>query len=134
MKAERLHAPSRKGQNVSEIRSTEPKPIYDVISETIADIMKRANKYYETATPTRETAMAKPNPAPRIDYEVSDVVQIRAGSKSHIGDIGVIIGARYMKLDKGGDAILYTVKFSDKDAADFVANNLKLVRAGNGVI
>lgn len=115
-------------------RSTEPKPIQEILSDVMADIRKRANIHYETATPTRETAMAKPKPAPHIDYEVSDVVQIRAGSKSHIGDIGVIIGARYMKLDKGGDAILYTVKFSDKDAADFVANNLNLVRAGNGKI
>ena len=113
-------------------RNTEPKPIQEILSDVMADIRKRANIHYETATPRRETAIAKP--APHIDFEVSDVVQIRAGSKSHIGDIGVIIGARYMKLDKGGDAILYTVKFNDKDAADFVANNLNLVRAGNGII
>lgn len=115
-------------------RSTEPKPIQEIIAETIAVIKERSNKYYETATPTRETAMAKPAPMKKLDLECGDLVQIRAGSKSHIGDIGVIIGTRYMKLDKGGDAILYTVKFSDKDAADFVANNLNLVRAGNGVI
>lgn len=132
MKAERLHAPRRKGQNVSEIRSTEPKPIQEVLAETMAIIRERANKYYETATPQRETAMAKPSP--RLDFEVSDVVQIRPSAKDHTGRIGVIIGSRYMKLDKGGDAILYTVKFSDSEACDFVANNLNLIRAGNGII
>lgn len=115
-------------------RNTEPKPIQEILSDVMADIRKRANINYETATPARETAMAKPKPAPRIDYEVADVVQIRAGSKNHIGDIGVIIGARYAKLEKGGDAILYTVKFSDRAAADFVANNLNLVRAGSAEI
>ena len=115
-------------------RSTEPKPIQDILTDVIADMRKRSNINYETATPTRETAMAKPKPAPHIDFEVSDVVQIRTGPKRHIGDIGVIIGTRYMKLHKGGDAILYAVKFSDKDAAEFVAHNLVLVRAGNGVI
>ena len=134
MKAERLHAPRRKGQEVSEIRSTEPKPIQKVLAETMAIIRERANKYYETATPQRETAMAKPNPAPHFDFEVSDVVQIRPSAKEHTGRIGVIIGSRYMKLDKGGDAILYTVKFSDREACDFVANNLNLIRAGNGII
>ena len=115
-------------------RSTEPKPIQEILAETMAIIKERSNRYYETATPTRETAMARPAQINKLDLECGDLAQIRAGSKSHIGDIGVIIGARYMKLDKGGDAILYTVKFNDKDAADFVANNLNLVRANGANI
>ena len=117
---------------MSEIRNTEPKPIQDIISDVMADLINRSNINYYAPKVNRETAIAKP--ISKLDIECGDVVQIRAGAKSHIGEIGVIIGTRYTKLDNGSGAILYTVKFSDKDGADFMAHNLTLVRAGNGVI
>ena len=76
----------------------------------------------------RETAAAIPAEPPKLDLEVGDFVQIRANATNHIGSVGVIIGIRYKKMDKVGEAILYSVKFSDKDGADFIADNLTFLR------
>jgi len=80
----------------------------------------------------RETAAAIPAQPPKLDFEVGDFVQIRANAKNHVGKVGVIIGIRFKKMDRVGDAILYSVKFSDKDGADFIADNMKFLRRAQG--
>lgn len=127
MKAERLHAPGRKGQNVSEIRNTEPKPIQEIISDVMADIRKRANINYETATPRRETAIAKP--APHIDFEVGDLVQIRSGN--YAGKCGRIIGVKYSDNGRKKGMITYTVKFSDIEAVQLPAGRMRFLSTTN---
>ena len=77
----------------------------------------------------RETAAAIPAEPPKLDFEVGDVVQIRAtGKAKYIGRVGVIIGIRYKELDKTGPALAYTVKFSDQDGADFLADHMNFIR------
>lgn len=75
----------------------------------------------------RETAAATPGTIRKLDYEVGDIVQIQATSKNNVGRLGVIIGIRYKKLNTG-DALLYSVKFSDNDGADFLADHMKFIR------
>lgn len=98
------------------------------------NLTERSNIGYYTPEVQRETAAATPQEMHKLDFEVSDFVQIRANAKKNIGRVGVIIGVKYGKLDKGGDALLYTVRFSDREAADYVANNLAFVKAGRGEI
>lgn len=76
----------------------------------------------------RETAAAIPAEPQKLDLEVGDFVQILANAKNHVGKVGVIIGIRFKKMDRAGEAILYSVKFSDKDGADFIADNMKFLR------
>lgn len=109
------------------MRNTEPKPIQEIIDNVIKDIQNRSNKKYYTPEVQRETAAAEPAPMRKIDFEVGDVVQIRANSKNHVGRVGVIIGIRYKKL-KSGPTLVYSVKFSDKDGADFVADHFNFIR------
>ena len=103
-------------------RSTEPKPIYDVISETIADIMKRANKTYEAAIPQRETAIATAFKQ-RIDFNVGDAVQVYSGK--YAGRIGRIIGVKYSRNNGKKEMLTYTVKFSDVEAVQLPAGRLR---------
>lgn len=77
----------------------------------------------------RETAAAEPAPMRKIDYEVGDFVQIRANAKNNIGRVGVIIGIRYKEFDKIGPALVYTVKFSDQEAADFITDHFNFIRS-----
>lgn len=87
------------------------------------------NKQYETAVLNRETAAATPQPMHKLDFEVGDIVQIRAnGNEKYIGHVGVIIGIRYKEFNTG-PALAYTVKFSDKDAADFLSDHFNFIRS-----
>ena len=95
------------------------------------------NKQIENAMfKGRETAAAEPAPMPKLDFEVGDVVQIRAtGKAKYIGRLGVIIGIRYKELDKTGTALVYTVKFSNQVGADFISDHMNFIRrAHNGEI
>lgn len=76
----------------------------------------------------RETAAATPEPMRKLDFEVGDVVQIRPNAKNHVGGVGLIIGSRYKKMNTAGEAIMYTVKFNDTDAADFIGDNMRFIR------
>lgn len=114
------------------MRSTEPKPIQEIIDNVIKDIQSRSNKKYYTPEISRETAAAIPQPMRKIDFEVGDIVQIRANAKEkYIGRVGVIIGIRYKELDKTGPALVYTVKFSDKDGADFLTDHFNFIRSAD---
>lgn len=121
------------GERVEAMRTTEPKEAYTIVSEVIADIMKKSKKtrgnigYYAPEV-QRETAIAKPNTKPAIDFLEGDFVQIRPNGKRNIGRIGMIISVRYLKFDKTGDGLVYTVKFSDQESGDYVSNNLQFVR------
>ena len=88
------------------------------------------NKQIENAMfKGRKTAAAEPAPMPKLDFEVGDVVQIRAtGKAKYIGRVGVIIGIRYKELDKTGPALAYTVKFSDNESADFLSIHFNFIR------
>lgn len=87
------------------------------------------NKQIENAMfKGRETAAVEPAPMHKLDFEVGDVVQIRPSAKNHIGRVGVIIGVRYKNLDSG-PALVYNVKFSDKDGADFVTDHFNFIRS-----
>lgn len=112
-------------------RSTEPKPIQEILAETVASIKERANKYYETATPQRETAMAKPGTRHKLDFEVGDLVQIQPNAKKFAGRIGRIIGIRYTKTKKGAETLAYCVQFSDKEANNYVASSLTYLSSEN---
>lgn len=88
------------------------------------------NKQIENAMfKGRETAAAEPAPMRKIDFEVGDFVQIRSNAKEkYIGRVGVIIGIRYKELGTG-PALAYTVKFSDKEAADFLTDHFNYIRS-----
>ena len=64
----------------------------------------------------------------KLDFECGDIVQIRTNSPKYAGRVGVIIGVRYKKLEKAGEMLSYSVRFSDSEAADFVANHMKYIR------
>ena len=91
------------------------------------------NKQIENAMfKGRETAATEPAPMRKIDFEVGDVVQIRANAnKNYIGRVGVIIGIRYKELDNTGPALVYTVKFSDQDGADFLTDHFNYIRSAD---
>lgn len=111
------------------MRNTEPKSVQDVIFDVMTNLKNRSNINYYTPEMKRETAAAEPAPMRKIDFEVGDVVQIRANAKEdYIGRVGVIIGIRYKNLDTG-PALVYTVKFSDKDGADFLTDHFNFIRS-----
>ena len=115
------------------MQTTEPKEAYTIVSEVIADIMKKSKKtrgdigYYAPEV-HRETAIAKPNTKPAIDFLEGDVVQIRPNAKRNIGRIGMIISVRYLEFNKTGGGLVYTVKFTDQESGDYVADNLQFLR------
>lgn len=111
------------------MRNTEPKSVQDVIFDVMTNLKSRSNINYYTPEVKRETAAATPQPMHKIDFEVGDVVQIRANAKEkYIGRVGVIIGIRYKDLESG-PALVYTVKFSDTDGADFVTDHFNFIRS-----
>lgn len=111
------------------MRNTEPKAIQNIICDVMADLENRSNIKYYAPEIKRETAIAEPAPMRKIDYEVGDFVQIRADAKNNIGRVGVIIGIRYKEFDKIGPALVYTVKFSDQEAADFITDHFNFIRS-----
>ena len=79
----------------------------------------------------RETAIAKTNKTPHIDFEVGDYVQIRPNGKRNVGRVGIIIGVRYLEFERTGGGLAYTVKFTDKESGDYIADNLTFVRGND---
>ena len=66
------------------------------------------------------------------DYNVGDVVQIRADGKKYAGKMGVIIGIRAITYDKNGTSDLaYTIKLSDKKSVEVSAYRLRFLRHGD---
>lgn len=65
-----------------------------------------------------------------MDFEVGDCVQINPNANKFVGAVGEIIGIKYQRADENldGGIILYTVKFSDRQSADYVARKLRIVR------
>lgn len=111
------------------MRSTEPKPVQDIIFDVMTNLKRRSNINCYTPEVQRETAAAEPVPMRKIDFEVGDFVQIRPNGKGkYIGRVGVIIGIRYKELETG-PALVYTVKFSDKEAADFLTDHFNYIRS-----
>lgn len=89
------------------------------------------NKQIENAMfKGRETTATEPAPMHKLDFEVGDFVQIRANGKNNVGRVGVIIGIRYKNLESG-PALVYTVKFSDKDGADFLTDHFNFIRSAD---
>lgn len=110
------------------MQNTEPKPIQDVI----VDVLENTKQRYYAAEAEREKAAASPRVMHKLDFEVGDVVQIRPNGKDkYIGRLGVIIGIRYKEFEKVGPALTYTIKFSDKEAADFVSDHLNYIRSAD---
>ena len=110
------------------MQNTEPKAIQNIICEVMSDIENRNNVKYYAPKLQRETATVEPAPMRKFDYEVGDFVQIRANAKNNIGRIGLIIGVRFKDFENG-PALVYTVKFSNKEAADFVPDHFNFIRS-----
>lgn len=110
-------------------RDTEPKPVYDVICETIADIMKRSNKYYETAVVQRETAAGTAF-VRDLDFMTGDCVQVRSGE--HAGKVGRITGVKYSDSRPGATKgmLLYNVQLSNLEAVQLPAGRLRFLSKG----
>lgn len=127
-------AQNRKGQDVDTTRHGEPTPISEIVNGIVEDLKQKNERtnanYYtpETARQlARETTAARPQKQTKLDYEVGDLVRIRGNGKRHAGDTGAIIGIRYFEYTSSGPGLIYTVKFSDYDAADFSAGNLEFI-------
>lgn len=61
--------------------------------------------------------------------EVGDIVQIRAVAKHHAGRVGRVIGSRFVVDHFGDGQILYTVQFSDTEAAEYDGHKFKIIRS-----
>ena len=109
------------------MRNTEPKPIQNVLADTMKEIKSNVNYYAPEAH--RETAAGRIREP--LDLKTGDIVQVRNG-KYFVGRVGQIIGIKYTKFEKFGDGFLYTVRFSDSESRDFMADNLKFVRGADG--
>ena len=73
-----------------------------------------------------------------FDYQVGDVIQIKADGKRAAGKIGVIIGVRafkpHEKLPYGLEYDLaYTIKLSDQEAIEVSAGRMRFLRHGDEI-
>ena len=103
--------------------------VNDILDDVVTDLKSkqkavRGDISYYTPEPIRETAAARQQKRPQIDFNVGDLVIINMNGKRHVGRVGVIIGVRYKNLERAGDALIYTVKFNAKESADYVARQL----------
>ena len=109
----------------------EPKPIQEILAETMAIIKERSNKYYETATPKRETAMATAF-KPQIDFNVGDIIQVCSGD--YAGRIGRIIGIKLSENGHKHEMLTYTIMFSDTEAVQLPAGRLRFLSTSDADI
>ena len=83
-----------------------------------------------------KTAANRRIEAPEIsrawDYNIGDVVQLKADGKKYAGKMGVIIGIRAIVYDETDTADLaYTIKLSDKKSIEVSAYRLRFLRHGD---
>ncbi len=65
----------------------------------------------------------------RMDFEVGDFVKVKPNANNFVGSVGKVIGSRFNAADNYlGGIILYTVKFNDRQSADYDARKLWMVR------
>lgn len=64
-----------------------------------------------------------------LDFQVGDFVQVSPKATRYAGRVGKIIGSRYAPTDNfNGGMILYTIQFSDKEAAEFDGMKMRRVK------
>ena len=83
----------------------------------------------EKAIITPETAENRINTLRDLDFQVGDYVQI-LNIKGYVGRVGQIIGISSIRRKRGGLAIRYRLKLSDKEGIDARACNINFIRRG----
>lgn len=73
-----------------------------------------------------------------LDYQIGDIIQIKADGRRAAGQIGVIIGMRaykpHEKLPYNLEYDLaYTIKLSDQEAVEVSANRMRFLRHGDEI-
>lgn len=79
----------------------------------------------------KKTAINKKRESPEVkrmmDYQIGDIVQLRADGKPFAGQIGVIIGRDYI-LIKENYHFVYTIKLSDRTSVKAGSGRIRFLR------